>query len=455
MLRSIRLMPAYLLTAVMGAGMSYAATAAPLPPTLQLPPAIPAPPAAADFKTYGAGLPLAEFLRTTIGDILHKPYVLTPAVAVDVTPISADLSHVKPQDILPIVKDILDAAGYGLREVRSVYVIDKKPPPEKVEARDSGKILIYRPKHRSVSDLSTYFSLFPKLQFAYGAGLARPSLSPALVGGPNANSSNGQPSAPSMSADFSSGATTYNQTTGDPSLLVIKGEQERLDEFASFMEQVDKEVHEVVVRAFVFEVRSTQSNQSGVSLTASILNNHLKLNAGGTPSNGDSLQLSLGSTSISAVLGALASDSRVHLVSSPVLRAADASSASATIGTDTPTLGAVTTSNGAATQSIQYQSAGVILNVAPRVFEQSVRLKISQEVSSFVTTETGLSATPTKLRRAFVSDVVAHAGDVILLGGLSSAQTSSGKSRGLFGLGTNTGGTDTDDVVVMLAIERI
>lgn len=426
--------------------------------TPQLPPAIPLPPPATEFKTYGSGLPLAEFLRVTIGDVLRKPYVLTPAVASEATLISADLSRVKPAGLLPVLRDVLDASGFVLREAQGVYIVDKKSPPEKrAEIEEALDMFVYAPKYRSVSALSSYFSMFPKLQFAFGAGISRQTLTPAM---PSSSSSpqftgTSQPAqSPGLGSDFSSGATAFSQSNGDPSLLVVKGATAHLDAFRSFIAQVDTAVPEVIVKAYVLEIRESNSKQSGVSLAMSILNDRLKVNLGSAPASGDSIKFSTASASVSAVVGTLAGDSRVRLVSSPVLRAADGSSASASIGTDTPTLGSVTTSNGAATQSITYQSAGVLLTIAPRVYEQSIRLKVSQEVSSFVQTDTGLSTTPTKLRRSFVSDVVAVSGDMVLLGGLSDTKSSTAHNRSLFFFGTDSNESSSSEIVVLLAIER-
>ena len=445
--------------AVVLSSLHIAASAATLPPPPPLPPAlvsVPALPPVTDFKTYGSGLPLADFLRITVGQVLRKPYVLTPTAAADATLISADLSRVKPADLLSVLKEVLDASGYVLRDVKGVYVVDKRPLEKQVKADEANlEMFVYAPRHRSIGAMSSYFSLFPELRFAYGAGLARQALTPALPSGAapagESNSSGG-----GLGSDFSTGATTFSQVNGDPSRLVVRGKSEDIEKFKSFLEQVDIREPVVLVRAYVFEVRKTNQADSGVSLAMSILNNRVSLNTGSVPESGGiaKLSFSTGAGSLSAAIGKLTSDSRVRLVHSPVLGAVDGSSASAIIGTETPTLGSVTTVQGASTQSVVYQSAGVLLTVAPRVFEEAIRLKISQEVSSFVKTDTGLAGTPTKLRRSFVSDVVVTSGEAVLLGGLQEASASHSSSKSILFFGGNSVDLRESEIVVLLSVVR-
>lgn len=435
-----------------------ASFAAELPPP-QVPGLPPLPLAITDFKTQGAGLPLPELLRITLGGVLRKPYVLAPAVANETVLVSHDLSRIKPADVLPVLQELLQMNGYVIKEVRGVFIVDKAAAQAQRESDNgSRELFVYQPRYRAVSSLSSYFNLFPKIQFSFSAGLQRQALSPALQqSGPSSGavSAGGAP-APQvqLGADFSSGATTFSQPAGDVSVLVARGDPADIKQLRAFLPQIDTPVPQIIARAYVLEIRDTRRTDSGVSLAASILNDKLKLQLGSTPAAGDSIKFTSAGASVSAVIGALSGDSRVRLMSAPVLRAADGTSASAAVGTDTPTLGAVSTQNGVQTQSVSYQSAGVLLTVAPRIFEDSIRLRVSQEVSSFVQTDTGLSATPTKLRRSFVSDVVTSVGDIILLGGLSDTKTARGSNKSLWFFGTDTAEDTSAEIVVLLAIEK-
>ena len=70
-------------------------------------------------------------------------------------------------------------------------------------------------------------------------------------------------------------------------------------------------------------------------------------------------------------------------------------------------------------QSIQYRSSGVIFEIQPTVKGNSIDLKIQQQLSNFVKTETGVNNTPTLIKRDLVTDVTVKNGEVIVLGGLA------------------------------------
>lgn len=431
------------LVAILLYGVAEAATPA-LPP-LQLPPP---PPAATDLQTFGTGIPLAEFLRITLGEMGRRSYILAPEAAQSLVPISADLTKVRLKDPIPLVREVLDGMGLTIRDVSGVLLIERKRQADKPKA-DTDTI-IYRPRNRTVGSLSSYFSLYPDLVFSYSAGISVRSLSPSSGSGVSAPA--GQPGQP-VQQTMDSGATTFSAQDKDPSFLVVKGEPAQLAKFQVFLAQVDVPVPEVLLKAYVFEVRDTTSKDSAVQLIASILGGRLGLSLGVASTAGDSLRLSL--PNISVAINALTGDSRVRLVSSPTLRAADGTTASASIGTDTPTLGSIVSQNGSTQQSVTYQSAGVLLSVSPRILDDSIRLSISQELSSFVRTDTGLSDTPTKLRRAFRSDVIARNGEAILLGGLSEAQRSEARQGNFVWFGSKSNSTSSSEIVVLLQVERL
>ena len=289
---------------------------------------------------------------------------------------------------------------------------------------------------------------------AYGAGAMGSSLgygnAPSYIGGLAYGTGLMSPGiTPYNTAPFSGNAASIT----DPSLLVVRGYPRDIELLQAFMEKVDVPVPEVQLRMYVLEVRDQTSRTSAVQLLFNLLSGQITLTAGTGVS--ESNRLFLGGQDLSAAISRLTNDSRVRLVSSPTLRAADGSTASVTIGTDTPTLGSIVTFSGAVQQSVSYQSAGVLLNVSPHILNDTIRLMIWQELSSFAKTETGLSTTPTKLRRAFRTDVVARSGEVLMLGGLSESSQTENRQRGLLGLGSRSNETTSSEIVVLLQVLRI
>lgn len=413
------------------------------PPTLVLPPPPSLPSNAQDLQTFGGGIPLPEFLRITLGDMGHRAYVLAPDAAQSQAFISADFTRVKLKDPVPVVSSVLEGLGLVIHEVSGVLLIERARKAEEAAAKAPSEMFIYHPKHRPVGSLSSYFSLFPDLKFSYSAGLsvrtATPSsTAPVQQGG-------------AVPQTMSSGATTFSALDQDPSFLVAQGSAADLAKLKSALAELDVPVPEVMLKAYVFEVRDNSSSDSAVAFMASLLGGKFGVSAGSV--TGDALRLTL--PNLSVAIQSLTADSRVRLVSSPTLRASDGTTASATIGTDTPTLGSIVTQNGSSQQSVSYQSAGVILNVSPRILDDSIRLSISQELSSFVNTDTGLTSTPTKLRRAFKSDVVARSGEALLLGGLSEAQETTSKSKSFHWFGADSDSKSSSQIVVLLQVDRL
>lgn len=427
---------------------------------------------------------LAEFLRVTLGESSRQAYVLMPSVSVHPVVITADLSRFGSADPLPLVRQVLSNLGLTITEVSGVLVIH----PETALGGNAAdqELWVYTPKHRTVAAMAAYFPLFPRLTFNYSSTPV-PHTTEFATTDPYGTSSRlaiegTYPSMGSPSLDIG-GAVLTGQTTGygaslsamvpqsistgfntspflDPSqaavapnFLVVRGHPNDVQYLKNFLEQVDVPVPEVLLQAYVMEVRDAQSKDTAVQLIFSLLEGRLS-GTMGTPA-GDLSVLRLGGRDMALSIGRLTSDSRVRLISSPVLRASDGSVASVTIGTDTPTLGSIVTYSGTSQQSVTYQSAGVLLNISPRILQESIRLLIWQELSSFVKTDTGLATTPTKLRRAFRSDVVARHGEVILLGGLSEFNQSQIKQGGFLGLGSTSKLDSQSEIVVLLQVQRL
>lgn len=372
------------------------------------------------FRTYGAGLPLPEYLKLALGDLAKVPYVLTSDVLASDALIAADLSRLKSagagaKTILSVVSESLAASGFVLRKYEGVYFVERSGLPP----RDS-ELFVYTPKHRSVSDLSGYFSMFERLRF---------TTTPAQTD------------------------TAYSGVDRDPGRLVVRGPSSDIAAFKELLAQVDAPVGQVVINAHIIEVREVDSRDAAISVLLDLLRTDVSVSST-APAIAATDVLRLVIPNLSVSISNLTTDSRVRLLSSPVLRASHGSTASAVVGTETPTLGAIVSQNGATQQSVSYQSSGVILRVSPRIFDDSVRLDIEAELSSFVKTETGLSTTPTKLRRSFKSDVIATPGEALLLGGLSESSETASRSSGWFSFARSRGETSSQ-VVVLLQVDRL
>ena len=142
--------------------------------------------------------------------------------------------------------------------------------------------------------------------------------------------------------------------------------------------------------------------------------------AGLAPAAGFSYVLRSGAD-IRLVLNALASDSKLNIVSSPSLMVLSNRKASIQVGDQVP----VTTQQQQATSAdsnvvnnVEFRDTGVLLNVTPRVNPGGlVVLELEQEVSDVAPGSAG-SLTPTIQQRKIASTVAVQSGETVVLGGL-------------------------------------
>ena len=124
---------------------------------------------------------------------------------------------------------------------------------------------------------------------------------------------------------------------------------------------------------------------------------------------------------VRAVLNALASDSRLNVVSSPSLMVLNNQEASIRVGDEVPVTiqqqqSTVAESN--VVNSIEYRDTGVLLTVVPRVNSGGlVIMDIDQEVSD-VAPGTANNLTPIIQQRTINSTVAVQSGETVVLGGL-------------------------------------
>ncbi|WP_370618320.1 hypothetical protein [Citrobacter meridianamericanus] len=103
-------------------------------------------------------------------------------------------------------------------------------------------------------------------------------------------------------------------------------------------------------------------------------------------------------------------------------------SAQFSVGQEVPVLGGVDRNQNSSYQSIEYRNAGVILDVKPDVRGAVTDIKISQQLSNFVKTDTGVNDSPTLLKREVSTFVSVKSGDIIVLGGLAETKDSDAKT---------------------------
>ncbi|QTN26111.1 type II secretion system secretin GspD [Rhodoferax sp. AJA081-3] len=137
---------------------------------------------------------------------------------------------------------------------------------------------------------------------------------------------------------------------------------------------------------------------------------------------------------ISAVLSALASTTKVNVLSSPHIMVTDNQVAKINVGSSVPVQGQSTISGVAGTPittSVNYVDTGVVLSVRPHINAGGlVTLEVSQEVSDVAETTSSEIKSPTINKRTAQTTVNVQSGDTMVLAGLIKDNKTAG-SQGL------------------------
>ncbi|MGZ6292135.1 MAG: hypothetical protein ACXWMK_08110, partial [Syntrophales bacterium] len=124
---------------------------------------------------------------------------------------------------------------------------------------------------------------------------------------------------------------------------------------------------------------------------------------------------------VTALINALASESKAKLLASPHIMVSDNREAKIQVGQQVPIATSETfgTPGVAPQQTIQYQDIGIILKVKPQINDSGlVAMDISQEVSTFTTQLIGTGQQVVINKTMAATNLVVHDGQTIVIGGL-------------------------------------
>lgn len=365
---------------------------------------------------------LSELVRLTYSEIAREPYVLTPEAIRADEQVSITLHDVDKRVAVGQVLALLQGAGFEVVKRAGVHWVRKSAPEAVTE-------LVYQPRYRSVSYLVDAMApLFPVGSFTMQRGIAGPSQGMSSGGvehGPEAGQTRGAARPAARPVD--SGTSAYSRIDREPpDVVVFRGSSRDIERLEKLVSQLDTVTPELLVKAVVFEVSTDDNEQSAFGLAVSVLGGKLGFNVGGVA--GDATAV-LRTTPLHVVVSALASDRRFRVVSSPQLRVKSGASAKLVVGSETPVLGAAQVDrNGNPVQSVEYKPAGVIFDLRPQVRQDVADLQISQQISNFIPTTTGVNNSPTLVKRELSTSVGVRDDETLVLGGLDEETSTSERS---------------------------
>lgn len=398
---------------------------------------------------------VGQLVDLLYGDAMHVPHVIDSEVLQDGRLVSFQYDG-KSGDLRSFVKVFLDSQGFKVETRDGVDFVSRKAASE-VKAPDR-ETFVYRPRYRTAEYLAKALQpLFSgRMTAAAGGASALPVGDVAQV--PVAAS--GVAAAPARPVALPSARPSIS--AGDE--LVFSGEASEIRDLKKVLAELDRMPGEVVVRGWVYEVSNANSRNSAFSIAASLF--------GGIPGWGGKLSFSNGSTDadptalrfsssmLDVAISALDADSRFKQVSDPHVRVVSGERVRLNVGSQVPTLGSISYqgSSGTPVQSVEYQDAGLIFDVQPVVMGDVVQVRLSEQMSSFVATTTGVNNSPTKNTREMSTVVNMKDGEVIVLGGLVRDQdTFSRNSVGWLPsfLDGKAGSKERTEVLLVLQVSKV
>lgn len=374
---------------------------------------------------------IADLTRVIYGDALQQSFVLDSDVLQSDEKVSLNWINLDKVELDRNLRQLLYLHGCQLVLTNGVMLVRKSD-------KQDDEVFIYKPRNRSAKYLSDILQKVSDASQLGSRGLdASPSFQNALAKTPEASTS------ASSQVDRSA-----------PDQLAYKCLPALCIRLKKLLAQLDTPEAQVVLRAAVYEVGTNQSDGSAIQVATKLLNGRLNANLGSTIASAANLHLVAGG--LDAVLSILDQDSRFKVLSRPMLRVRTGAQAKFSVGQQVPVLGAVSQDrNGNPIQSVEYRQSGTIFTVQPDIRLDVVDLNITQELSTFVTTTTGVNNSPTLMQRTANSQLTIKPGEVVVFAGLQEQRDDQTDSR-LFGwLLSNKKNNTTSEVLLFIEAESI
>lgn len=374
---------------------------------------------------------VVDLARIVYGDILRRSFVLDDEVIQSGDAVTLNWSKLARGEVGRMMEDLLEHRGFESVEKGKVLFVRKR------EKQDED-LLVYQPRFRSGKYLGDILaSVADAHQLGARVFRSTPAMTAAIAKQPEA-----------------AGAASGLVDRSAPDQMAYSCRAVECRRLRKLLEQLDTPEAQVVLRAAVYEVGTTQGQGSAVQIAGKLLQGQLTATAGSVFTG--NAQLHLAGANLDAVLAVLDQDSRFHVVSRPMLRVRTGAQAKFSVGQQVPVLGAITQDkNGNSLQSVEYRQSGTIFTVQPEIRQDVVDLNITQELSSFVATTTGVNNSPTMLQRMATSQLTIKPGEVVVFAGLEEQRNDQAESS-FFGVSLGKRKNNaSSEVLVFIEAESI
>lgn len=346
-------------------------------------------------------LPLNQVLKLVYSEAFAaRSYFMDPVVVADSRVISFRYRS-SDGEFLPFFKGFMSRLGYSVDRKQNVDFIGPASVPKP-------ETMVYRPLYRDGDFLLDSIS----------SVLAVSSPQKGSFYAPTTEFSKALPTGRDTATDSVSKANDFIIFQGAPDQLVLA---------RSLLKQLDIPHPQVTLRAVVYEFTDSETNASALSTFGSLFNGKLSVDFTNSLSSG---VLRFTSSDFNLAVSLLDQDSRFKSIVRPSLLVKDGVKASFQSGDDVPTLSNVQNdSQGNPVQSIVYRPSGIIFTVTPSIHQNSISVALTQEISNFSQTVTGVVDSPTLSKRTIDTSATLEKGSGVVLGGLTYEKDGGTRSR--------------------------
>jgi general secretion pathway protein D len=298
-------------------------------------------------------------------------------------------------------------------------------------------LFVYKLKNGQASNLVTVLNnLFTSISSTSSTSSSSKTSSGATGQQSGPMSPGGQTSSQSSSSSSSSTGlvgNVYVKADTDTNALVFLTSPSNYEKIKKMVEDLDKPVPQVLIKALIAEVTEDASRDLGTEF--SFLNDWKdkkisEIQVGSAFNVPDTLA-TLSSGGWATVVGekfsvkikALAETGKMNVLSKPYILATNNQKATMTIGSSVPYITDTrTTDTGQTINTIQYEDIGIILTVTPVINDEGlVTMDITQEISSISDTTIAISSSLNATvfnKRTSTNRVIARDGQTVVIGGL-------------------------------------
>lgn len=370
--------------------------------------------------------PLVAFAQATYKNLLERDFVIAPdALALD-RKISVSVRSLTPQQLPVFIEGVLADQGisselrdgvYYLRAAQSSRFAQApvmSPPPEvTTQSASSSAAALFAPLSRLKSDEGYFDGGYASGGAGSASGRRRDDESEVYA--PAGRSADFLVQVVAAAFGPRSAVAAGNQ-------IVLTGSASELNKMRILLGALDQLPRMVDVSASWVEVTDNASSGRGISIMASVLGAKFGASLGSVNS---ASAISLRGTNFQLVIDALNTDGRFKQVSNSRIVGDDYQKMVLTVGDETPTIASTGKDNsGNSVQNIVYRPSGVIVDVLPKILGSGkINLAIDGQISSFKPTASGVTGSPTLIKRQVKTAVTVNDGEVLLIGGLNDAQT--------------------------------